>query len=105
MVKVISDINWDEIMSKFSTNKASIIEFCKENKIKPHQLYHHRKKVKKESPPTFYAIPITKEETALNEPVTGSSDIRVEIGKVNIYIPSTDKAALLSIIKELAKSC
>ena len=105
MVKVVSNINWEEIMSKFSTNKGSIIEFCKENKVKPHQLYHHRKKVKKESPPAFYAIPIIKEEVAISEPVTGSSDIRVEIGKVNIYIPSADKASLISIIKELAKSC
>jgi hypothetical protein len=55
MSKVINDINWDEIMNKFSINKGTIIDFYKENKINPHQFYHQRKKRKKESGSTFYA--------------------------------------------------
>jgi transcription initiation factor IIE alpha subunit len=44
-----------------------------------------KKKKEKESSPTFYAIPITKEEISLDEQGNASSEIRVEIGKINIY--------------------
>ena len=69
-------------MNKFSSYKGSINEFCKENNVKQHQLYHRRRKL----------VSITK-------------DIRIEIGKANIYIPTNEIAALSDIIKDLARSC
>jgi predicted adenine nucleotide alpha hydrolase (AANH) superfamily ATPase len=39
------DINWIEIMEKFSTHKGKIVDFCRENNIRPQQLYRQRKKL------------------------------------------------------------
>lgn len=113
MAKKIIDINWEEVMNKFASYKGTIVDFCKENNIKEHQLYYQRKRLDQnkleECKPTFHAISINKEETiqsaAINTTVKATNDIRIEIGKVNVYIPVEDKSSLLSIIKELAKSC
>ena len=104
MVNEASELNWTEIMNKFAAYKGPIIDFCKENNIKHYQLYHQRKKLEKAAKQTFHAIEL-KKDTSVEIETTISKDIRIEIGNVNIYIPSNDKASILNIVKELAKSC
>lgn len=110
MPKENSKIDWEEIINKFSSYKGSIIEFCKENNIKQHQLYHRRKKLVSKTNPAFHAIALNKESDTVttksnSSEVSFTKDIRIEIGKATIYIPANEIAVLSDIIKDLAKSC
>ncbi|MGL5084617.1 MAG: IS66 family insertion sequence element accessory protein TnpA [Clostridium sp.] len=110
MPKENSKIDWDQIMNKFSSYNGSINEFCKDNNVKQHQLYHRRKKLASKTTPAFHAIVLNKDADEVTDKsnsskVTVVKDIRIEIGKANIYIPANEIAALSDIIKELAKSC
>lgn len=109
MTNEVSEINWEEIMVKFSSLEGTIANFCKENKLNQHQLYYQRKKLEKENKPTFHAIDLNKEETInptnTDNLIIAAKDIKIEIGKANIYIPANEIALLSDIIKELAKSC
>lgn len=49
MEKETNEINWEVIMQKFSSYEGVLTDFCRENKIKPHQLYYRRKKLKAEN--------------------------------------------------------
>lgn len=108
-MKKDTDINWDEVMNKFSLHSGNIVEFCKENKVNVHQLYYRRKKMVKDNSPKFHAIPISKEtidrSVAMNNTVNKSTDIRIELGKFKIFVPGNNKELLLGILQELAKSC
>ena len=107
MAKEISEINWTHVMNKFSTYDGVINHFCKENNIKPYQLFYQRKKLEKETKPTFHAIALNKKEsikpTITNIHVPGAKDIRIEIGKANVYVPANEIALLTDIIQILAK--
>lgn len=108
MTKENSEINWDKIMNKFSSYEGTIVDFCKENKVSQHQLYYRRKRLEKEDKPTFYAIALNNEETntsTIKDNIKVLKDIRIEIGKANIYIPVNEIALLSNIVKELSKSC
>ena len=108
MTKEVSEINWDSIMRKFSSYEGTIADFCKENKVSQHQLYYRRKKLEKENKPTFHAIKIDKEQSKTpitKDKIKVNEDIRIEIGKAKIYIPSNEIALLSDIIKEITKSC
>ncbi|NKF07111.1 hypothetical protein J1C67_00050 [Clostridium gasigenes] len=98
------------MMNKFSYYNGNINEFCKENNIKQHQLYHRRKKLVDKANLAFHAIALNKEESTVttksnNSEVSITKDIRIEIGKINIYIPANEIAMISDIIKELAVSC
>lgn len=110
MPKENSKIDWEEIMSKFSSYKGNINEFCKENNVKQHQLYHRRKKLVAKTNLAFHAIALDKDSSTIttksnSSDVNITKDIRLEIGKVNIYIPANEIALLSDIIKDLARSC
>lgn len=109
MVNNDANSNWRKIINKFNTHEGTIVEFCKQNQINVHQLYYYRKKFKKENKATFHCINITKENTsesvAKNIILNPITDIKIEIGKANIYIKSNDQVALSNIIRELTKSC
>ena len=96
------DINWNEIIKKFSEHKGTIANFCRENNIKPQQLYRQRKKLEKESTTTFHAINMSK---AIDKPLSSNEKIRIEIGNAKIFIPKGDKATLQYILKELSNIC
>ena len=49
MANEVSEINWEEIIEKFSSFEGTITNFCKENNINQHQLYYRRKKLAKEN--------------------------------------------------------
>ena len=102
MNKESSNINWTEIMDKFTKHEGSIIDFCKSNNIKPHQFYHQRKKLTKNSTQIFHMLEVPKADTIektkkLEEP------IKIEIGNVKIFLPANDKITLLSLVRELSK--
>jgi hypothetical protein len=102
MNRVANYINWTEIMDKFANHKGSIIDFCKENNIKHSQLYNQRKKLKKTQ--TFHVIDVSNVNISENNKAAEQS-IKIEIGNVKIFIPAEDKNTLLTLIRELAKSC
>ena len=104
MGKETNCINWSEMMDKFSKFEGSIIDFCKNNNIKHYQLYHQRKKLEKTTTPTFHAIAVTKTEDVKNVNSPKQS-IKIEIGNAKIFVPIDDNASLLSIVRELARSC
>jgi hypothetical protein len=101
MTKETTNINWTEIIDKFSKHTGSVIEFCKENNIKQHQLYHQRKKLLKKSLQGFHVIEIPKTDAAKPSDLS----IRIEIGNINIFIPTNDQNTLIALVKELSGSC
>lgn len=104
-------INWSDILSKFSSYRGTIASFCNENDIKAHQLYYHRKKVTKVNPPIFHGIKVIEEDfirpgATVDKPhLKENFSIKVEIGKAKIYIPSADKLALENILQIVMSAC
>lgn len=106
MANELVDIDWDDIMNKFSSYEGSVSSFCRENHIKRHQFYNQRRKNKNRE--VFHAIPVKKKvsEKIVTENLGKiSKDIRIEVGNVTVYIPVQDKSIIVSIIKELVESC
>jgi transposase-like protein len=106
--KEVNEINWEEILNKFASYDGVITEFCKSNGISPHQLFYRRKKLRKESQTNFH--PIVLNEKMSSEPNCDSNlpeikDIRIEIGKATLFIPSNEVRILSDLVKELVKSC
>ncbi|HEY5582872.1 MAG TPA: hypothetical protein VIK78_00040 [Ruminiclostridium sp.] len=104
MVRENNNLNWTEIINKLSSYEDSIVNFCKENSIKPYQLYHQRKKLRKPKTQTFHAIDISNAAPNEKQKVN-LQHITIEIGNAKIYAPVDDKTSLLNIVRELAKSC
>lgn len=109
MSEEITEINWNEILEKFSTYKGVITHFCKENNIKPHQLFYQRKKLQRKNKKTFHAIDLNPAESTIPDVVNNSiqitNEIKIEIDKAKIYIPANEIALISTVIKELTKSC
>ncbi len=53
MSKEISEINWDDVLNKFTSYEGTIVNFCKEHGVSQHQLYYRRKKWQKETKTAF----------------------------------------------------
>ena len=104
MSEEVANINWAEIMDKFLKNDGRVIDFCRENNIKPHQLYHQKNKLKKNTPQTFRILEVPKPTETENTEIPKQS-VRIEIGNVNIYISSDDNNTILTLVRELSKSC
>lgn len=116
MIHLTSDveINWADILSKFSSYEGTIVAFCKENGIKPHQLYYHRKKASSDkvgTTPLFHGIKINEKEpirTDIQADKLGSkldTKIKIEIGKAKIYISGYDLPTLENILKIVTSIC
>lgn len=106
------DIDWEDILDKFSSHEGTIKAFCEENDISIHQLYYQRKKLENNNAPVFHAVSFkdNEAEEAANQENTPSnhppaSTIKIEIGKAKIYIPSNDKVSLSNVFKEIIASC
>lgn len=80
------------------------MKYCRKNNLSKSQFYYHKRRFDQPTEATFHAISFEKDLTINNES-TVSNDIRIEIGKANIFIPANEIALLSNIIKELAKSC
>lgn len=105
------EVNWVDILNKFSSYQGTIVKFCDENGINPHQLYYQRKKASNTNPPLFHGIKVNKKDPLVSQTVQGRSDskentqIKVEIGKAKIYIPSHDMLALENILQIVIGTC
>ena len=111
MISEAPDINWEDILDRFSSYKGTIKDFCKENNIVAHQLYYRRKRSKNNTTPVFHAVSFkeknineTIEEAIPSNPYSGSV-IKIEIGKAKMYIPGNDKVSLSNILKAIMQSC
>ncbi|MEY8285800.1 hypothetical protein AALA13_18640 [Lachnospiraceae bacterium 50-23] len=112
MLSDAPDINWEDILDKFSSYDGTIRDFCKENNISAHQLYYRRKRSKNNSVPVFHAVSLSEKsidrdankEVISSNPYSGST-IRIEIGKAKMYIPSNDKVSLSNILEAIMQSC
>ena len=86
----VNEITWDYIMAKFASYEGSIISFCKKHNISQHQLYYRRKKLKKINESSFFKVQLDRKEDLSNDILkrikVASKDIRIEIGKANVYI-------------------
>jgi len=105
MEKIINSETWSDLLGKFSSYGGSVSSFCKENNISKSQFYYYKKRFEKSNKSTFHAIMLNKEESSTKAETNAgkaSKDIRIEIGKANIYIPVTETAVLKAILKELA---
>ena len=104
MSKKISKEAWKEFIDAFSSYEGTVTKFCKENNISKSQFYYHKKRFEEPKEPTFHAISFDEEKATLNE-IASSKDIRIEVGRANIFIPANEIAILSDIIKELARTC
>lgn len=104
MINEVNEIDWDEIIEKFSSYDGSIQDFCRENNISHHQLYYRRKKLREEKT-AFHAIKLNTKDTVNSNDSKGNSikDIRIEIGKANVYIPVTEIDLVSKLLKELVQ--
>jgi hypothetical protein len=108
MERIFTAETWREFLEKFSSYEGSLSGFCKENNISKSQFYYYKKRFGESTKPTFRAISLNKKEPAAknqNSIRNTPQNIRIEIGKANIYIPATETAVLKDILKELAASC
>lgn len=51
----------------------------------------------------FHAIDFTKEKNLKNN--SENVEIRINVGQINIYVPSDNIRLISDVIKELSKSC
>ena len=87
------NIDWKEVVATFSSYEGSLKDFCTMNGISKSQLYFHAISMKEE-----------KAQTEINLISPKSTDVRIEIGAANIYIPANEIGVLTSIIKELTSN-
>lgn len=109
MVKRIGKEAWREYIDKFSSYEGSLTQYCAENSISKSQFYYNRRlfDAATEGETKFHAVSFNEEVSNVSSTPTPSlpGDIRIEIGKVNIFIPANEIAILSTLVKELAKSC
>jgi ATPase subunit of ABC transporter with duplicated ATPase domains len=108
MAMNFNEETWKDFLEKFSSYEGNVSSYCKENNMTKSQFYYYKKKFMKENKPIFHAIEIKNENS--NQPKASSSskkhsDIRIELGRANIYLPTEDPALVSSILKELSKIC
>lgn len=96
--------SWKKILEKYSSYEGTLSNFCSENNITKHQLYYYKKKLEKPNKPTFHAIALKPVKATDNAEKT-YKDIRIEIGKANIFIPGSEAELLKTILKELVATC
>lgn len=108
MKSIFTEETWKEFLEKLSSYEGTLSSFCRENNITPHQFYYYKKKFNKSQKTTFHAIVLNDEkptEKQITNSVKENTNIRIEIGKVNIYVPKNEIVLLSTLLKELAKLC
>ena len=108
MAKKVNDVKWRELIEKFSSYEGTLDIFCKENSISRSQFYYYRKRFGEEKNPTFHAISLEKTHAnrlTVKNNIKSAVEIKIEIGKVQIFIPANEIALLSTLLKELTKIC
>ncbi|WP_300379351.1 hypothetical protein [Clostridium sp.] len=107
MARSIGKAAWKEYIDKFSSYEGSLTQYCAQNSISKSQFYYNRRlftaATKDET--KFQAVSLNEEDKNITSVVRPSlsADIRIEIGKFNIFIPANEIDTLSSLIKEIAK--
>lgn len=99
----MENIDWDKILSDFKSYEGTISNFCKENNISKQQFYYKIKKSNMINKTVFHEIDFTKEENLKNN--SENVEIIINLGQINIYVPSDNIKLIANVIKELSKSC
>lgn len=96
-------INWEEIVTSFSSYEGTLKDFCAANNISKSQLYYYRKKFEVKDNLQFHAISMKEEKSQTTVTILPKNqlDVRIEIGAAKIYIPANEIATLTSIVKEM----
>lgn len=104
MENILNHESWEEILERLASYEGSVNEFCKENNLSRGQLYYYKRRFSQGKKPTFHAIALNSAKPSENAE-KAYKDIRIEIGKASIFIPSNERELLKSILKELAIIC
>lgn len=106
MAKRIDKEHWREFIDKFSSYEGTVTQYCLENNLSKSQFYYHKRRFEEPLETTFHAISFKEvDNVEINTEVVASKDIRIELGKANIFIPINEIAVLSEIIKEIARLC
>lgn len=104
MEKQINHEPWKKILEKFSSYEGTVTSFCSENNVSKSQFYYHKRRADILKKPTFHAVSLNT-LIAPDNAEKAYKDIRIEIGKANVFIPSNESELLKTILKELAATC
>lgn len=101
------EVYWNDILSKFESYAGSVKAFCDEHDVDKRKLYYRRKRAEKSKQPLFHAVNLnaTSSPSAMHKHPKDEKEIKIEIGKAKIFIPSDDVKLISNIIKELESSC
>ena len=80
-------------------------QYCIENNLSKSQFYYHKRGFETPKDISFHNISLKEESLNIINENNTINNIKIEIGKANIFIPVNEIAILSEIIKEIAKSC
>lgn len=106
MRRKLRNVEWSDFINLFSSYEGTVTTLCEENNISKTQFYYHKRRIEAastEGTHIFQSISLN-EEVSIDKSEITSQEIRIEIGKANIFIPANEIAILSNIIKELTKS-
>lgn len=105
MYRKLDNAVWEEYINKFTSLKGTVTvkDFCIENKLSKSQFYYHKKRLEKiESTTVFHSISLNDEQDNIEQNISISKEVKINIGKASIAIPVSETSLIASIIKELA---
>ena len=105
MEKRIDKELWREFIEKFSSYKGTVTQYCIENNLSKSQFYYHKRRIETPEDISFHVISVKEESLNIINENNTINNIKIEIGKANIFIPVNGIAILSEIIKEISKSC
>jgi ribosome-associated translation inhibitor RaiA len=108
MIMNLNEATWKELLEKFSSYEGTVTDYCKENNVTKSQFYYYKKKFTKASTPIFHAIEVIPEVSHTPKPKSDAKenkDIKIELGRATIYVPSENLDLLTVVIKEISKLC
>ena len=105
MAKRIDKETYREFIDKFSSYEGSVTQYCIENNLSKSQFYYHKRRFETPEDISFHNISLKEESLNIINENNTINNIKIEIGKANIFIPVNEIAILSEIIKEIAKSC
>lgn len=107
MERLFNAETWNEFLERLASYEGSLSSFCKENNMSKSQFYYYKKRFGKQNVPVFHAISLNEEKSVQKTEKINTKaheEIRIEIGKAKIYIPSNEAALISVILKDLSKS-
>lgn len=105
MYKKLSNEDWEKYINEYYDNNQdiNIKDYCIKHNLNKSQFYYHRKRLNNVDEPILQAIKMENKQEYKQDSIT--SQIKIEIGTVNISIPVSETTLITSIIKELSLKC